>query len=149
MLSTQTHSTHYVSSHLFADNSLESSKSRIASRGKMKFFLLFACLAIGMVKSKILRPEEHWRPASPIDFSKYEARLASDVQMAKVERLAREMPASGTFSSLKDSGKPRSNIGCGIQGPAANLEAGRIVGGDEATAHAWPWTVLLLLLLLL
>ena len=86
-----------------------------------------------------LRPEEHWRPAAPRDLSKYKPRAAmvdanGDVLMEKINRVAAQMRAS----NKKDLGK-EPKAACGIEGPAR--KEGRIVGGVEATEHAWPWQV--------
>ena len=96
--------------------------------------------ALSAPEGRLLRPEEHWRPAAGhLDLARYQARTATvppggQAGMARLERLATEMRASP--STKKDSGQPKAS--CGIQGPAA---MDRIVGGAEAAEHAWPWQV--------
>merc|ERR1712107_944394 len=81
------------------------------------------------------------RRCRPRDLSKYKPRAAmvdanGDVLMEKINRVAVQMRAS----NKKDLGKePKAS--CGIEGPAR--KEGRIVGGVEATEHAWPWQVAL------
>jgi secreted trypsin-like serine protease len=60
-----------------------------------------------------------------------------DDLMVKINKVAAEMRAAST-SNKKDLGAPKA--ACGIQGPA---KQGKIVGGEEATEHAWPWQVAL------
>merc|ERR1712004_246672 len=109
----------------------------------MKLFIVAALCAIAAAapEGRRLRPEEHWRPAAPRDLSKYKPRAAmvdanGDVLMEKINRGAAQMRAS----NKKDLGK-EPKAACGIEGPAR--KEGRIVGGVEATEHAWPWQVAL------
>merc|ERR1712004_201068 len=109
----------------------------------MKLFIVAALCAIAAAapEGRRLRPEEHWRPAAPRDLSKYKPRAAmvdanGDVLMEKINRVAAQMRAS----NKKDLGK-EPKAACGIEGPAR--KEGRIVGGVEATEHAWPWQVAL------
>merc|ERR1712107_248732 len=81
------------------------------------------------------------RRCRPRDLSKYKPRAAmvdanGDVLMEKINRVAAQMRAS----NKKDLGK-EPKAACGIEGPAR--KEGRIVGGVEATEHAWPWQVAL------
>merc|ERR1712038_2088526 len=109
----------------------------------MKLFIVaaLAAIAASAPEGRRLRPEEHWRPAPPRDLSKYKPRAAmvdanGDVLMEKINRVAAQMRAS----NKKDLGK-EPKAACGIEGPAR--KEGRIVGGVEATEHAWPWQVAL------
>ena len=109
----------------------------------MKLFILAAlcALAAAAPEGRRLRAEEHWRPAQGRDLSKYKAKdatvaAAGDEDItAKVQRVAAEMRASS--SNKKDVGQPKAT--CGVEGPAMD----RIVGGQEAAEHAWPWQVAL------
>ena len=118
-----------------------SHKLRDSSAMNLLLAALLFSPAIALPEGRRLRAEEQWRPAQARDIAKYKARHATvavaggeDV-MAKVERVAAEMRAS--CSSQKDVGRPKAT--CGVQGPAMD----RIVGGQEAAEHAWPWQVAL------
>merc|ERR1712013_749436 len=92
----------------------------------MKLFIVAALCAIA---------------AAARDLSKYKPRAAmvdanGDVLMEKINRVAAQMRAS----NKKDLGK-EPKAACGIEGPAR--KQGRIVGGVEATEHAWSWQVAL------
>merc|ERR1712038_1089449 len=105
-------------------------------------------------QSRSLRPEEHWRPAEARDLSKYKPRYAAidstgnvdqtwEDHMASITRAARGLRKS--LSNKKDAGRKEVRAACGIEGPArrARKAEEKIVGGVEATEHAWPWQVAL------
>merc|ERR1712088_570487 len=113
---------------------------RNLNQSSMRFLIVAALCAIASAapEGRRLRPEEHWRPALGRDLSKYKPRAAmvdanGDDLMEKINRVAAEMRASASPSNKKDLGQPKA--ACGIEGPA--IEEGRIVGGVEATEHAW------------
>merc|ERR1712076_292620 len=117
------------------------------NHSNMRFLIVAALCAIASAapEGRRLRPEEHWRPAQGRDLSKYKPRAAmvdanGDDLMEKINRVAAEMRASVSPSNKKDLGK-EPKAACGIEGPAR--KEGRIVGGVEATEHAWPWQVAL------
>merc|ERR1712183_62505 len=111
----------------------------------MKFLVIAAlcATAMGLPQGRKLRAEEHWRPAQDRDLSKYQPRHPTaaagtgDVDMDRINKVAAELRGRH-FSNHKDKGTPRAE--CGIEGPAYE---GKIVGGHEATEHAWPWQVAL------
>jgi len=97
---------------------------------------------------KVLRPEEHWRPAQARDLSKYKPRHAMfpstvepvswEEHMIKITKTAHEMRSRKFFTNpIKDFAGE-----CGIEGPPAAAED-RIVGGVEASPNQWPWQVAL------
>jgi len=57
--------------------------------------------------------------------------------MVRINKVAAKLRASGDFSNHKDRNQVRAE--CGVEGPAAD----RIVGGEEAQEHQWPWQVAL------
>merc|ERR1712212_1316104 len=114
----------------------------------MRFLIVAALCAIASAapEGRRLRPEEHWRPAKGRDISKYQPRAAmvdakGDDLMEKINRVAAEMRANASPTNKKDLGREPKLPACGIEGPA--IKEGRIVGGVEATEHAWPWQVAL------
>merc|ERR1712183_673180 len=111
----------------------------------MKFLVIAAlcATAMGRPQGRKLRAEEHWRPAQDRDLSKYQPRHPTvaagtgDVDMDRINKVAAELRGRH-FSNHKDKGTPRAEGG--IEGPAYK---GKIVGGEEATPHTWPWQVAL------
>merc|ERR1712227_754890 len=85
----------------------------------MRLFLsvLFCGAALALPNGRVLRPEEHWRPAAARDISKYT--LSKSTKKASAYDLQSE---------------------CGIEGPPAQ---DKIVGGFEAEPNQWPWQVAL------
>jgi hypothetical protein len=104
--------------------------------------LLCISAALGAPTAK-----ETWRPAQARDLSKYRARhpnidettgeLSWPEWQSKMDKVAHNLR---TGSTKKGSSVPRS--ACGVEGPLAQGQE-RIVGGVEATEHAWPWQVAL------
>merc|ERR1711997_498249 len=84
---------------------------------RMKVFLaaaLFFGAALALPNGRVLRPEEHWRPAAARDSSKYKSTHKASAYDLQSE--------------------------CGIEGPPSK---DRIVGGFEAEPNQWPWQVAL------
>merc|ERR1712012_834780 len=94
---------------------------------------LFCSAASALPNGRILRPEEHWRPATARDISMYIPR--HPVVEAKKTKIK---VAATSFKSSKSSYKA-SNYDlaseCGIEGPPSK---DRIVGGSEAEPNQWP-----------
>ena len=111
----------------------------------MKVFvaLLFCGAALALPNGRVLRPEEHWRPAAARDLSKYTPRHAlvhaktSPAQNSYVE-VMRSLKSSKVSKSTHKASAYNLAEECGIEGPAA-----KIVGGVEATPNQWPWQVAL------
>jgi len=117
----------------------------------MRLLILAALCAVTMAlpEGRRLRPEEHWRPAQARDMSKYKpidildptlGEVSWEDEMVNINRVAAQMRKSGSFSSHKDKGRPRTR--CGIEGPPSK---NKIVGGDETAHNQWPWQVGLLI----
>ena len=88
-----------------------------------------------------MRPEEHWRPASARDISKYVPRhlminTSHDENQSHVN-LVKQLRSGPGHSSHKIN---RADVECGIEGPPMSE---RIVGGFEAEPNQWPWEVAL------
>lgn len=65
------------------------------------------------------------------------------VEQKRIDIAAAKLRASSSFPKKSGSSYKGSSLdlraGCGVEGPLAAEE--RIVGGVEATEHAWPWQV--------
>jgi len=113
---------------------------------KMRLFLsvLFCGAALALPNGRVLRPEEHWRPAAARDLSKYTPRHAmvnaksSPAENSYIE-LARAIRASMGQSNKKPSAYDLQSE-CGIEGTTS---MDKIVGGYEAEPNQWPWQVAL------
>merc|ERR1711971_943962 len=105
--------------------------------------LLFCGAALALPNGRVLRPEEHWRPAAARDLSKFTPRHAlvhaktSPAQNSYVE-VMRSLKSSKVSKSTHKASAYNLAEECGIEGPAA-----KIVGGVEATPNQWPWQVAL------
>merc|ERR1712107_233302 len=113
----------------------------------MRLFLsvLFCGAALALPNGRVLRPEEHWRPAAARDISKYTPRHAlvnaksSQAENSYIE-LARSLRANNLSKSTKKASVYDLQSECGIEGPPAQ---DKIVGGFEAEPNQWPWQVAL------
>merc|ERR1712012_606014 len=113
----------------------------------MRLFLsvLFCGAALALPNGRVLRPEEHWRPAAARDISKYTPRHAlvnaktSPNQNSYVE-FARSIKSSSQSKSTHKASTYDLQSECGIEGPPSK---DRIVGGFEAEPNQWPWQVAL------
>ena len=128
--------------------------------------LLLATAALAAPEGRNLRPEEHWRPAGGRDLSKYKVAFETILlafiiiyfpqprdatvstmdlgeEQKRIDIAAAKLRASSSFPKKSGSSYKGSSLdlraGCGVEGPLAAGE--RIVGGVEATEHAWPWQV--------
>jgi secreted trypsin-like serine protease len=117
----------------------------------MKVFILALALAAAVSavpQGRRLRPEEHWRPASARDLSKYKPRHAMaprgnpdqtwEEHMAFINKKGQEM-RQRLAKAQSGEASPVNAVECGIEGPPAK----KIVGGIEAAEHQWPWQVAL------
>jgi len=94
-------------------------------------------------KGQELRPKEQWRPSPARDLSTYQARDATVDPITGQVRITGISgkglgPAGLGVSQHKDRG-PRPRAQCGEEGPPSPHT--RIVGGEEAAQHQWPWQV--------
>merc|ERR1719428_70473 len=113
----------------------------------MRVFLtvLFCGAALALPNGRVLRPEEHWRPAAARDLSKYTPRHALvQAKSSPVEHefvtLARSIRSNKQSKSTHKASSYDLAADCGIEGPPSK---DKIVGGHEAQEHQWPWTVAL------
>merc|ERR1712002_728912 len=101
--------------------------------------LVAACLTavLAVPNGRRLRPEEHWRPSVAKDLSKYRPRG----EMFPIEN---SLDKTMTRRNLKRNSIIPSHYNleeeCGIEGPPSKT---KIVGGDEAVEHQFPWIVAL------
>jgi len=115
---------------------------------KLLVIAAFCAVAMALPEGRRLRPEEHWRASPARDLSKYQSKMPKvdsvtdksweENMIKKISKVAAQMRSSGSISNKKDLNRPK--VECGIEGPAAS---DRIVGGEEAKEHAWPWQVAL------
>merc|ERR1712107_531963 len=113
----------------------------------MRLFLsvLFCGAALALPNGRVLRPEEHWRPAAARDISKYTPRHAlvnaksSQAENSYIE-LARSLRANNLSKSTHKASVYDLQSECGIEGPPAQ---DKIVGVFEAEPNQWPWQVAL------
>jgi len=98
--------------------------------------IALALLAVvsAVPKGRRLRPEEHWRPAAARDLSKYKPKPFPTKDSAKTSPARPKkfpVPKPSAYNLAEE---------CGIEGPPS---IDRIVGGEEAAEHQWPWIVAL------
>merc|ERR1711945_17438 len=109
---------------------------------KLLLTALFCGAALALPNGRVLRPEEHWRPAGARDLSKYTARhatVSANSPNSYIE-LARALRSNNKSGSTHKTASIDLQSECGIEGPPSK---DRIVGGFEAEPNQWPWQVAL------
>merc|ERR1711973_240016 len=109
---------------------------------KLLLTALFCGAALALPNGRVLRPEEHWRPAGARDLSKYQARhatVSANTPNIYID-LARALRSNSKSGSTHKTASIDLQAGCGIEGPPSK---DRIVGGLEAEPNQWPWQVAL------
>merc|ERR1712112_722176 len=110
--------------------------------GKLLLTALFCGAALALPNCRVLRPEEHWRPAGARDLSKYQARhatVSANTPNTYLD-LARALRSTSKSGSTHKTASIDLQSECGIEGPPSK---DRIVGGFEAEPNQWPWQVAL------
>merc|ERR1712234_46188 len=109
---------------------------------KLLLTALFCGAALALPNGRVLRPEEHWRPAGARDLSKYQARhatVSANTPNTYID-LARALRSNSKSGSTHKTASIDLQTECGIEGPPSK---DRIVGGFEAEPNQWPWQVAL------
>merc|ERR1711931_200817 len=109
---------------------------------KLLLTALFCGAALALPNGRVLRPEEHWRPAGARDLSKYQARhatVSANTPNTYID-LARALRSNSKSGSTHKTASIDLQSECGIEGPPSK---DRIVGGFEAEPNQWPWQVAL------
>merc|ERR1711942_412980 len=109
---------------------------------KLLLTALFCGAALALPNGRVLRPEEHWRPAGARDLSKYTARhatVSANSPNSYIE-LARALRSNNKSGSTHKTASIDLQSECGIEGPPSK---DRIVGAFEAEPNQWPWQVAL------
>merc|ERR1711939_1134562 len=109
---------------------------------KLLLTALFCGAALALPNGRVLRPEEHWRPAGARDLSKYQARhatVSANTPNTYID-LARALRSNSKSGSTHKTASIDLQAECGIEGPPSK---DRIVGGFEAEPNQWPWQVAL------
>merc|ERR1712111_315447 len=96
---------------------------------KLLLTALFCGAALALPNGRVLRPEEHWRPAGARDLSKYQARHAT---------VSANTP--NTYIDLARALRSNSKSGSTHKTASIDLQA---ECGIEAEPNQWPWQVAL------